>query len=238
MTSNHIFTSSPTSTIKSIDVSDPANLSVSDTSYSLKERIINVNQFLYACDKSPGIAQSAITQIDVTDPTNMVFKQYIYCSYGSYGSGADEVLPVYPVYYDKWVLIAGSKLKVPPPQPSEAWAVLWAIDVTDPSNPVVTSYEVAHAYISARYDTYICLLGDILIYCYGAVKAYDLTNLPTSIDLQDTWNQAGVISNVNGIVGDTPNFYITDVGKGAIHSFSYTVVDGITYLDTLTLAVS
>ena len=175
MTINHIFTSSPTSTIKSIDVTDPANLSVSDTSYSLMRRIITANQFLYACARLPGITQSAITQIDVTDPTNMVFQQYIYCSYGSYGSSADEVLPVYPVYYDKWVLIAGSKLKVPPSPPSEAWAVLWAIDVTDPSNPVVTSYEVAHAYISARYDTYICLLGDILIYCYGSIiKAYDL----------------------------------------------------------------
>lgn len=240
MTSNHIFTSSPTSTIKSIDVTDPANLSVSDTSYSLMRRIITTNQFLYACARLPGITQSAITQIDVTDPTNMVFQQYIYCSYGTYHSDQDEVHAQYPAHYDKWVLFSGYKSEhtvIIPPIADETYAVLWAVDVTDPSTPVVTSYEVNHIYSGGGYDTYICVLGDILIYCYGSViKAYDLTNLPTSLNLLDTWNEADVISNVEDIAGNDPNFYITDTGYGAIHSFSYSG-GSISHLDTLELTI-
>ena len=244
MTSNHIFTNSTTSTIKSIDVSDTKNLSVSDTSFSSMGRIITVNQLLYACPSLPSVYNAPIAQIDVTDPTNLTFVQYIYCNYLSYVSEYDDTLPGYPVYYDKWVLITGYVFKDPqviPDPGNDHYVVLWAIDVTDPANPSVTSYE-----IESRNDetlspwvTYSCILGDILIVAIDGysrfIKRFDLTNLPTSISLQDTYS-GGAFQDVSYIAGNASNFYIPDAGYGAVHSFSYSG-GSLSHLDTLELSI-
>ena len=245
MTSNHIFTTTVigAGNVSSINVADLGNLSVSDTVPGDRLRLISANQFLYVCPSGVGSGASVpLYQYDVTDPTDITYIQDIDCDY-TFG---DDIALNYLAYYDKWVLVSGYAVhyfELGDPWDIQYAFIVWAIDVSNPANPQVTYYTVISIYSNYPYggwDTYCCVLGDILIVAsetdYSSlVRVYSLASLPASLTLIAELDISSITEDIVDIVGSGSNFFLSDRLENAVHSFSYTAIGGLTHLGSYAL---